>query len=693
MQYAELHCLSNFSFLEAASHPEELVARGAELGYSAIAITDRNSLAGVVRAHTAAIDNPIKLIIGAEIQPIDAPPIVLWAKNRKGYGNLCSLITTGRMRAAKGECTLRQSDIANYSGDLLAGIVPPTTSEGLTSAACHTYRDIFGDACYLLAELYHGPHDHYRLAWLKELSQKSRIPLVAAGNILFHVPERKVLHDVITGIRYGVPVSKVVEHLLPSAQRHLRSLEELELAFAKIPQALTRTLEIIEQCNFSLAELRYEYPEELAPAGLTPIQHLSDLTWKGAKLRYPQGLPSKVRQLILHELKLIEDLQYEPYFLTVWDLVRFARSRDILCQGRGSAANSVVCFCLGITAVDPERINVLFERFVSRERDEAPDIDVDFEHERREEVLQYLYAKYGRDRAGITAVTVTYRPRSAIRDVGKALGFSNDLVDRLAKNAGHYDAAEDFPKRCAEAGLDVQSLIGRQFLYLLKELIGFPRHLSQHTGGMVITKGPLHDLVPIERAAMEGRTVVSWNKDDLDALGILKVDCLALGMLTAIRKCFQLIQQTTGQQWTLATVPEEDPQVYDMMCRADTIGVFQIESRAQMSMLPRLKPRCFYDLVIEVALVRPGPIQGDMVHPYLRRATVKKRRSTLMTQFGRYFVRPWESLYFKSSACNLPWLPLALLPGRLTNYDVRWELGDDLESSKSSKPSCSKGCS
>jgi len=619
MPYAELHCRTNFSFLEGASHPDELVTRAAELGYAALAITDINTLAGVVRANTATKDHPLKLIVGSELRPTDAPPVVLWVKDRQGYANLCRLITIGRRRAPKGECAITVEDIAQNHAGLLAGVVPSGREEHFSPLDCQRYQDIFGEHCSLLAELNLGPHDDFRTCWLQELSLQTGLPLVATGNVLFHDPVRKPLHDVLTAIRHRATVVQASEFLEPNAQRHLRPLSRIQQLYSAIPQAIDRTLEIAQQCTFRLDELRYEYPEELAPQGLTPIIYLQKLTWEGASQRYPQGIPAKVQQLITHELSLIAELRYEPYFLTVWDLVRFARSRGILCQGRGSAANSAVCFCLGVTSVDPERIDVLFERFISRERDEAPDIDVDFEHERREEVLQYLYEKYGRERAGLAAVTITYRPRSAIRDVGKALGFSPDLVDRLAKNADHYRTSNDFAKRCQEAGLNDQSQTGRQFLYLVKELLGFPRHLSQHVGGMVITRGPLHELVPIENAAMEGRTVVQWNKDDLDDLGILKVDCLALGMLTAIRKCFSLVEKTTGQSLTLASIPENDSTVYDMISRADTMGVFQIESRAQMSMLPRLKPRCYYDLVIEVAIVRPGPIQGNMVHPYLRR--------------------------------------------------------------------------
>ncbi|HYW81006.1 MAG TPA: error-prone DNA polymerase, partial [Thermoguttaceae bacterium] len=464
-----------------------------------------------------------------------------------------------------------------------------------------------------------GPDDRARLQRLLDLSKQTQIPLAAAGDVHYHLPDRGPLHDVLTAIRHGSTVADVGRHRFANVQRHLKPLEAIAAWFADAPETVRRTTEIAARCNFSLDELRYEYPEELAPSGQTPIEYLTRLTWAGARERYADGVSGKVRRLLEHELRLIEELHYEAYFLTVWDLVRFAREREILCQGRGSAANSAVCFCLGITSVDPERSDVLFERFVSRERDEAPDIDVDFEHERREEVLQYLYEKYGRERAGMTAEVITYRPRSAVRDVGKALGLSLDRVDKLAKGLEHFRDEPDLGVRCREAGIDPDTRLGGQLIELAAQLAGFPRHLSQHTGGMVMTQGPLCELVPIENAAMPDRTVIQWNKDDLDELGILKVDCLALGMLTAIRKCFDLLRTHHGRDLTLATIPEGDSDVYDMICRADTMGVFQIESRAQMSMLPRLRPRCFYDLVIEVAIVRPGPIQGDMVHPYLRR--------------------------------------------------------------------------
>lgn len=620
MFYAELHAKTNFSFLEGASHPDELVLRAAELGYAALAITDRNSLAGVVRANGAAKDVGLKLLIGAEITPQEAWPAVLLATDRAAYGRLARLITTGRRKAEKGECRLVFQEVAEAAGGLLACVIPDLLANREEQLRqLHAYREVFGDRCYLLAEVHCGPDDGERLERLGRLARQTGVPPVAGGDVHYHVAQRAALHDVLTATRYGTTVAEAAEYLFPNADRHLKTRDEIAAAFAALPEAVGRTVEVADQCHFSLAELRYEYPEELAPPGETPAGYLARLTWSGAAKRYPQGVPEKVTRLLEHELQLIAELHYEAYFLTVWDLVRYARQQGILCQGRGSAANSAVCYCLGITAVDPERMDLLFERFVSRERNEAPDIDVDFEHQRREEVLQYLYRKYGRDRAGICAEVITYRPRSAIRDVGKALGLSLDRVDKLAKSVEHFREEPHLDERCRESGIDPQSPLGRQLIELVGLLVGFPRHLSQHTGGMVMTQGPLCELVPIENAAMPGRTVIQWNKDDLDELGILKVDCLALGMLTAIRKCFELVRKHHGRELTLAAIPEGDADVYAMIRRADTMGVFQIESRAQMSMLPRLKPQSFYDLVIEVAIVRPGPIQGNMVHPYLRR--------------------------------------------------------------------------
>jgi error-prone DNA polymerase len=646
--YAELHCRTNFSFLEGASHADELVVRAAELGYRALAITDRNSLAGVVRAHEAAtkVQPRFKLLIGAEITPVDASPVLLWATDRAAYARLSRLLTVGRRAAPKGECYLKFDDVAAHATGLLAGVLfsrePPASAESALAGGSrlNDYRDVFGDRCYAVAELHRGPEDGRLLQQMMQSARAARIPLAAANDVHYHVPQRRPLQDVLTAIRYGCSVAELGERMFPNGERYLKSPAAMSALFADCPQAVQRTLEITERCTFTLDELRYEYPEELAPPGLSPLEYLTRLTWEGAHERYPQGVPDKVRRLIEHELALIADLRYEAYFLTVWDLVKFARGRGILCQGRGSAANSAVCFCLGVTSVDPERIDVLFERFVSRERNEAPDIDVDFEHERREEVVQYVYQKYGRERSGMTAEVITYQVRSAVRDVGKALGLSLDRVDVLAKVMDHHHDGNKLADRMREAGFPPDSHMGRWLIGLVQELVGFPRHLSQHVGGLVITQHPLCELVPIENAAMPDRTVVQWDKDDLDTLGILKVDCLALGMLTVIRKCFDLVdglrEREKGRKGkgetrrqgdtvshptplTLANVPAEDPAVYEMMSRADTIGVFQIESRAQMSMLPRLRPNCFYDLVIEVALVRPGPIQGGMVHPYLRR--------------------------------------------------------------------------
>jgi error-prone DNA polymerase len=517
--------------------------------------------------------------------------------------------------------------LADHAEGLLAGaLLAPLTPFGerapdLAAAASRLgpLREIFGDRGYALAELSSGPDDDLHLAAQAELARRSGLPLVAANDVQFHAPARRVLHDVLAAVRLGTTVDRAIGLLAANAERRPLTAGEMATRFAQHPDALARTLEVAARCRFSLSELRYEYPIELCPEGSTPACHLANLVRLGAAERYPEGVPAKVLDLIDRELAIIAELEYEAYFLTVWDVVRFARGRGILCQGRGSAANSAVCYCLGVTAVDPDRIDVLFERFISKERREAPDIDVDFEHERREEVLQYLYGKYGRDRAAMTAEVICYRPRSAVRDVGKALGLSLDRVDRLAKTLSHWGVAEPMDERLREAGLAPDSEIARRLAWCVGELVGFPRHLSQHVGGMVLTRDLLCETVPIENAAMEGRTMIQWNKDDLDELGILKVDCLGLGMLTAIRKCFDLVALHGGPRTQLATVPPEDPAVYEMIHAADTVGVFQIESRAQMSMLPRLRPNCFYDLVIEVAIVRPGPIQGKMVHPYLRR--------------------------------------------------------------------------
>ena len=840
--YAELHCRTNFSFLRGASHPEELVVRAAELGYEALAVTDCNSLAGVVRMHRAAREHDLKLVIGAEIAPIDAPPIALYAPTRAAYGWLCRLITEGRRRARKGECLIRFEDIAALDHEWIGIVFPVSGQPHDLEAVLGSYRDVLGERLYLGAETGYGPDDARRLAGVAELSRRTGVPMAAANDVHYHVPERRFLQDVLTCIREHCTLETAGARLFANAERHLKAPKEMARLFAAYPQAVRNTVEIARRCTFRLDELRYEYPQEICPIGRTPTEYLAELAWEGARRRFPDGVTPRVRAQIEHELALIAELAYEPYFLTVWDIVQFARSRGILCQGRGSAANSAVCYCLEITAVDPDHIDVLFERFVSRERNEPPDIDVDFEHERREEVFQYIYSKYGRDRAGIVAEVIRYRPRSAVREVGKALGLSLDRVDRLARAHEWWERTPTADDRLREAGLDPNDYSVRCLRKLVEQVLRFPRHLSQHVGGFVITRGPLCEVVPIGNAAMPDRTFIEWDKDDIDALGMLKVDCLALGMLTAIGKCLALInegrrdggtkgrrdggtkgrrdggtegrrdpprrassgtegrrdegtegrrdegtkgrrdggeesgyrelscshengaslQENENNVWnqhvsgfdrvaegngtgqaslppysgisglgtirpdhtdatsrsvdpieyrrglcprhppgvhtipsyrprltgrtsdtvdsgrtvelheantshqqpgggdgscsagspsqhrtketvasypsppslrpstsslrpsvppclSLHTIPPEDPTVYNMISRADTVGVFQIESRAQMSMLPRLRPRNFYDLVIEVAIVRPGPIQGKMVHPYLRR--------------------------------------------------------------------------
>ncbi len=612
--YAELHCLSNFSFLRGASHPEELVARAHQLGYSALALTDECSFAGVVRAHGAAKERGLPLIIGSEIRLADGPQLVLLATEREGYGNLSELITRGRRRGVKGRYVLETKDLSQGLPGCLALLLPGAVPD---IAQARWLAERFPARAWIAAELLCGTNDKVRLAMLRELGEACGLPLVAAGDVHMHVRSRRKLQDTLTAIRLCKPVAQCGQALYPNAERHLRL--RLRLANLYPRELLAETLRIAARCAFSLDSLRYEYPEEIAPPGVTPSEHLRALTEAGLARRFPAGVPEKVRAIIGHELALIAELAYEPYFLTVHDIVRFARSRNILCQGRGSAANSAVCYALGITEVDPARMSMLFERFISRERNEPPDIDVDFEHQRREEVIQYIYAKYGRERAALAATVIRYRPKSAIRDCGKALGLELAQVERLAKSLSWWDRRQNMPERLREAGFDPGNPAIARLLALADALIGFPRHLSQHVGGFVIARGLLSRLVPIENAAMPDRSVIQWDKDDLDALGLLKVDVLALGMLSAIKRALEFIGTQRGTRFAMSDVPAEDPEVYAMIQQADTVGVFQIESRAQMSMLPRLKPASFYDLVIEVAIVRPGPIQGGMVHPYLRR--------------------------------------------------------------------------
>ena len=662
--YAELHCVSNFSFLRGASHPEELVERALALEYTGLAITDECSFAGSVRAHLGLRDlrendelaRSFRLIHGTELQltegegraAVPGAKLVLLAATRAGYGNLSQLVTLARRQAAKGSYRLGAADLeanAAWLDDVLALLVPLRTwreplDEARVRREARWLADLAPGASWIACELTRDADDAARLAALQAIGDAAGLPLVAAGDVHMHARGRRKLADALTAVRAKTPLAQCGRLLAPNAERYLRPLYRLARIYPT--ELLMQTQAIAERCAFSLDELRYEYPEEVVPAGETPASWLRKATYEESRQRYPQGMPEKVKSIVEHELALIADLRYEPYFLTVYDIVRHARSQGILCQGRGSAANSAVCYCLGITEVDPARMSVLFERFISRERNEPPDIDVDFEHQRREEVMQYIYAKYGRHRAALTAALHTYRPKGALRDIGKALGLSLDQVDKLAGTMAWWDGRKIIPQRLEEAGFDPGHPVVAELAALAQEVIGFPRHLSQHSGGFVIARDRLDRLVPIENAAMDERTVIQWDKDDLDALGLLKIDVLALGMLSCVRRALDHVtrfrksgsdpdlssplQAVIGKSGSdpdfrlrLQDIPSECPQVYDMLCRGDSLGVFQVESRAQMNMLPRLAPRCFYDLVIETAIVRPGPIQGGMVHPYLRR--------------------------------------------------------------------------
>ena len=619
--YAELQVTSNFSFLHGAAHPEELVARAAELGHQAIAITDRNTLAGVVRAHLAARETGIRLVVGARLDFTDSASLLCLPTDRTAYGQLSQLITLGRRRAPKGDCHLGIGDFLARADGQIALVIPPLKNHPAKTFPDHLRRIVAAmpGRCYLAGQNLMEGGDQRRLATLAALANDAGAPLVATNDVHYHSPDRRDAQDIFAAIRHHVTVAKAGYRLFANAERHLKPAEEMARLFRRWPEAVARTAEIARRCRFSLDELVYEYPDDEAPEGVSPQEHLERLTRDGAAERYPDGVPDRIDAQIGHELALIAELGFANYFLTVHDIVRFARARGILCQGRGSAANSTVCYCLGITSVDPVQIDLLFERFISAERGEPPDIDVDFEHERREEVIQYIYGKYGRERAGLAATVIHYRARSALRETARAMGLSRDVEDVLAATASGRRARAVNDDYIREAGLDPAEPQLAHALRLARTITGFPRHLSQHVGGFVITRGRLDTLVPIANAAMDKRTTIEWDKDDLDALGILKVDILALGMLSCIRKAFTLLERHHGRRVDLATVPQDDPAVYDMLCRADSVGVFQVESRAQMSMLPRLKPRRFYDLVIEVAIVRPGPIQGDMVHPYLRR--------------------------------------------------------------------------
>ncbi len=623
--YAELQVTTNFSFLRGGSHADELMHAAKAQGLAAMAVTDRNTMAGMVRAHIAAKAAELPLIVGCRLDLQNAPSLLCYPKDRAAYGRLCRLLTVGKMRAEKGACLLSFDDVAAHGEGQIFVVLPPDDldkgPDEVFEASLNRCRDALAGPVYLAAQFLYRGDDRRRIAGLDVLANRTGTRLVATNDVHYHDPSRRALQDVITCIREKCRIDEAGFLLAANAERHIKPPGEIARLFKGFEHALERTLEIAGACRFSLDELRYEYPDEPVPAGKSPQSHLVDLTWQGAHWRYPGGIPAKVSDLLGKELELIAELEYAPYFLTVHDIVNYARSLSppILCQGRGSAANSTVCYCLGVTAVDPVEIDVLVERFISAERNEPPDIDIDFEHERREEVIQYIYQRYGRHRAGIAATVISYRARSAVREVGKVMGLSEDVATALVGTMWGSGSDGVPEERVREAGLDPEDPHLARTLRLAEQLMGFPRHLSQHVGGFVLTRGPLSESVPIGNAAMDERTFIEWDKDDINALGILKVDVLGLGMLTCIRKCFELLHRHYGIAHTLATVPREDPAVYEMIQKADTIGVFQIESRAQMSMLPRLKPASFYDLVIEIAIVRPGPIQGNMVHPYLRR--------------------------------------------------------------------------
>ena len=618
--YAELAVTTNFSFLRGASHAAELVAQAKGLGLAAIGVADRNTLAGVVRAHLAAREAGLRLLIGARLVTTDGFELICYPTDRDAYGRLSRLLSDGKLRAPKGECHITLDDILAHAEGQVFIAIPPSKPDEAFRQRLERLQAPWAGRLYLAARFAFSGRNREQIARLADLGMKAGgVPIIAINDVLYHAPERRPLQDVVTCIREHCTIEDAGYRIEANAERHLKPPDEMARLFRGFEPALRRTLEIVERCRFSLDELAYEYPDEPVPPGKTPQEHLETLTWAGAEWRYPDGIPQKVRAALIKELGLIRELDYAPYFLTVHDIVAWARGQDILCQGRGSAANSAVCYCLGVTSVDPGITELLFERFLSKERKEPPDIDVDFEHERREEVIQYVYRRYGRHKAALTATVISYRPRSAVREVCKALGLSEDIAGALAGTVWGSFGSDVKEKQIRQAGLDPANPTIRRAVQLTRQLIGFPRHLSQHVGGFVLTRGPLVETVPIGNAAMDERTFIEWDKDDISALNIMKVDVLALGMLTCIRKAFDLLRLHKGLDYDLATIPPEDKATYDMLCEGDSLGVFQVESRAQMNMLPRLRPKVFYDLVIEVAIVRPGPIQGDMVHPYLRR--------------------------------------------------------------------------
>ena len=662
--YVELAATTNFSFLRGASHPEELVNEAARLGLSGISVTDRNSLAGVVRAHMAAKEVGLAFAPGCRLVFVDGTPdILVWPCDRPAYGRLCELLTAGKRRAPKGECHLSLDDLIEHGEGLIMAIVPPPALPLPQMVCLEKLTERFPDAVYLAAAWRYHALDQRFLAAVAKCARTHGLPMLAIGDVLYHCPERRFLQDVVTCIREHVPLREAGQLLEPNAERHLLGSADMLRLFRGYEEAVAETGKLFARLGFSLDKLRYQYPEEPTGSPTPPQETLERLTYEGLKFRYPEGAPEKVLAALRHELALIGKLDYAPYFLTVYDIVRFARSEKILCQGRGSAANSAVCFCLRITEVNPDKVDLLFERFISEERNEPPDIDVDFEHERREEVIQYIYEKYGRERAGLAATVITYRSRSALREVGKVFELSDDMITAISGTRWGASSSKLDAEDAKRAGLDPKDKFLMQILDLATQIIGFPRHLSQHVGGFVITRDRLSSVVPIENAAMEDRTVVEWDKDDLECLGILKVDVLGLGMLSCIRKAFEFLEQHYGRSETLSSLEDEDENVYDMICRADTIGVFQIESRAQMSMLPRLQPRCYYDLVIEVAIVRPGPIQGDMVHPYLRRRQGKEKVSYPKEELKEVLHKTLGVPLFQEQAMNIAIVAANFEPG------------------------------
>ncbi len=675
--YAELHCLSNFSFQRGASSARELFERAKECGYRALAITDECSLAGIVRALEAARETDMALIVGAEFQLKEGPKLALLCETMEGYVSLCALITRGRRAAGKGTYRVTREDFADGLPGTLALWLPqaePNVEHGAW------LRALFHERLWLAVELHRGPDDARRLTQLEALAGSLGLPLVATGDVHMHVRRRRALQDVMTALRHHRTVAEAGDVLFPNGERHLRTRDALSAIYPAT--LLEESVRIAERCRFVLTDLKYRYPAELVPEGSTATEWLHHLTEEGIRWRWPQGEPEKVRKQIKYELGLIEQLKYESYFLTVQDIVSFARGEGILCQGRGSAANSAVCYALGVTAVDPEHATLLVERFISAERDEPPDIDIDFEHERREEVIQYIYRKYGRERAALAATVICYRGKSAVRDVARALGLPIDQIDLLSKVFARQDGDDPIEGRLRERGFDPDSPVLRRVLTLTGELRNFPRHLSQHVGGFVISDQPLSHLVPVENASMPDRTIIQWDKDDLDTMRLLKVDCLALGMLTCIRKCLDMLKAHHGRELTLATIPQDDPKTYEMIQNADTIGVFQIESRAQMAMLPRHRPKEFYDLVIQVAIVRPGPIQGDMVHPYLRRKRGEEPITFPSEKLRDVFERTLGVPLFQEQVMKLAIVAAEYTPGQadeLRRSMAAWRRNGDME--------------